>query len=367
MIEIVINARFLTQPMTGVQRYAYELVRAFDQMMLEGEIDPTIYSIVLAAPPDLKNDPEFKYVKLKKVGRLKGNLWEQISLPLYSRNKLLFNPCNTGPVLGGRHQIVTIHDASVFTYPQAYTFLFRLKYKLIINIMCRMAATIITVSKFSRNEISYYCGRSPDKIVVIPEGSDHILRYNGDDFIFERFKIGQRPYIFAASSQSVHKNHGIILKAVDLLGEVNFDVVIAGGTYSSIFNKKKNNYPLFFKQVGYVSNEELRSLYGHATCFIFPSLYEGFGLPPLEAMACGCPVIVSDVASMPEVCGNGALYFNPNDPVDLSIIIKRLISDHSLQNELKNKGLDRVKGFLWKASARKIWQVITKESNDFRK
>lgn len=360
MIEIVINGRFLTQPMTGVQRYAYEVTRAFDQMMASGEIDSTIYSLVLATPPNLDQYPDFKYIKVKQVGRLKGNLWEQVSLPIYARNKLLFNPCNTGPILSGSHQITTIHDASVFAVPQAYSSLFRLKYKLIIKFMCKATPQIITVSQFSRNEISHYCGIPSDKITVIPEGCDHILRYNEDCSILERYDLGKRPFIIAVSSNSIHKNFNIILKALSLIGEseINFDVVIIGGEYKKVFKKTQYHFPEYIKQVGYISDEALRCLYKNAACLIYPSFYEGFGLPPLEAMACGCPVIVSNAASLAEVCGDAALYFEPRDPNYLANQVRKLMDDPILRKELCLKGFHQGRKFQWVNAAKEIRKLL---------
>jgi len=226
-----------------------------------------------------------------------------------------------------------------------------------------MADTIITVSQFSRNEISHYCGRSPDKIVVIPEGSDHILRYNKDVSVFERFKIGQRPYILAVSSNSPHKNFNVIVNALNGLKSINFDIVFCGGTFSKVFNSKNLTINHSIYLLGYVSDEELRALYEQAVCFIYPSLYEGFGLPPLEAMACGCPVIVSKAASMPEVCGEAALYFDPLDPVSLADQIKRMIDDPSLRMELCNKGFQQAHIFQWVESARITWKILSSYSN----
>ena len=111
-------------------------------------------------------------------------------------------------------------------------------------------------------------------------------------------------------------------------------------------------------QVGYVSDGELRALYENAVCFVFPSLYEGFGLPPLEAMHCGCPVIVSRCASLPEICGDAALYCDPNDPADLAAQIRVLAQSPSLRTELREAGLARVQRFTWKQSANCLSELM---------
>jgi len=358
-ISLIINGRFLTQPATGVQRYAHELVLAFDQLLESGQIDPSRYSIKLVTPPNLKNPPHYKFIELIKVGYFNGNLWEQISLPLYSRHQILFNPCNIGPILGGQQQAITFHDASVFAVPEAYTFLFRLKYKLIIGIMGKMASIIFTDSQFSLNELIHYCSISPEKIIVIYAGVDHILRFSSENTILDRFGLGHRPYILAVGSNSSHKNLGVLQEALKFVEDVNFDVVIAGGNYSNVFRKIGNDYPKSFKQVGYVRDEELRSLYEHATCFFYPSKYEGFGLPPLEAMACGSPVITSNTSALPEICGSAALYCNPEDPFDIAQKIQMVMGNKALQSSLAEKGRMHSSNFKWQKTAEQIWKNLS--------
>jgi glycosyltransferase involved in cell wall biosynthesis len=149
---------------------------------------------------------------------------------------------------------------------------------------------------------------------VLPESGEHMLRLQPDDTILERHGLGQRPYVLAVSSNHLGKNFGFVAQALLQLGQPGFDVVVAGGSNSAVFAQRGTHLPPFIKRVGYVSDEALASLYRHAACFVFPSVYEGFGLPPLEAMSIGCPVLASRAASIPEVCGDAAIYFDPSDP-----------------------------------------------------
>lgn len=359
MIEIVINGRFLTQPLTGVQRYAHELVKLFDQMIATGEIDPQSYSIILAAPPDLDRYPDLHHIRIERIGTLKGNLWEQISLPKFAHKKFIFNPCNIGPLLGGKNQVITIHDASVFAIPEAYTKMFQLKYRMITLFFGIFAKRIITDSMYSKKELAHFARIPPEKIEVIYLGADHILDTPPDMNIFKRHGI-KRPYLLAVSSNSKHKNFSSIIKALPLVNSANiYEIVIVGGDFSRVFQSTENEVlPESAHRTGYVSDAELRALYENADGFIYPSFYEGFGFPPLEAMSCGCPVILASAASLPEVGGNAVLYCDPHNVNDIAKKMEKLMNDDELRKNLKEKGAAQAGLFNWQTTAQKTWDVI---------
>jgi glycosyltransferase involved in cell wall biosynthesis len=347
---ITINGRFLTQPVIGVQRYANELLRAWDTMLAEGEINPQQYRFDVVIPSNTELVSPFRMIPFLRIGYLKGNPWEQIEVPWFTHGKFLFNPCNSAPILKNG-QAVTIHDASTFAVPQSYSRLFRIKYYLILSIISRTANVILTVSQFSKNELVKYLHLQPHKIHVIPLGCDHILRASSDQTVFTKHGIPDRPYLLAVGSNAFHKNFSLLHQAITHIptGEVN--MIIAGGDFKRSFNATSNaNLPGFLR-IGYVSDPELRALYQNALGFVFPSFYEGFGIPPLEAMACGCPVIASNAASLPEVCGDAALYFNPHNPQDLADKIHLLANDKPLQQQLREKGIQRSKRFQWRQTA----------------
>jgi glycosyltransferase involved in cell wall biosynthesis len=359
--NIAINGRFLSRPVTGVERYAIELVKAIDQLIENGEIRSDRYSFTLLAPKNIKDDLKFKNIRLKKVGILKGHLWEQLELPLYVRNGFLINLCNAGPALK-KNQFVTIHDASVYGYPQAYSLFFRLWYKILFKLIGNFSRKIITVSAFSLNELVRYCKINREKISFIHEGKEHILSLVSDSALMARLEIGKRPYILAVSSLSPNKNFAAIIRAIEILGEADFDIVIAGGVNSRVFRRTNLKSSSFVRYTGYVTDAELKALYENAHCFIYPSFYEGFGLPPLEALACGCPVIVSGTASLPEVCKDAALYCDPHNPADLAEKITRLMKDDNLRNSMKLLGLKRAAELSWSKCAREMIGEIEKET-----
>lgn len=150
-----------------------------------------------------------------------------------------------------------------------------------------------------------------------------------------------------------NKNFKALVDATEYLQDEDFQIVIAGGTDLKVFNKiniENEN----IKQVGYVTDEDLKGLYMNAGCFVFPSVYEGFGLPPLEAMSTGCPVLVSNVGPMPEVSGDAAIYFNPNDSQELADKIRYVMNSDDVKQELKVKGLKQAEKFSWQTAANQL-------------
>jgi glycosyltransferase involved in cell wall biosynthesis len=354
---VFINGRFLAQPLTGVQRYASEVLKALDSWI---EREPGAFRahvpIEILVPPEARQSLELRHIAIRKVGHLHGNLWEQLSLPWHARSGLLVGLCNINPLLHPR-QVVVFHDASVFAVPQAYSLAFRLKYQLVFKVLGRTARRVATVSHFSRAEIGRYCALRPEKLIVVPEGSEHILAVAADEGVFEKHAIGERPFVLAVSSHSPHKNLGGLVQAAGLMADAGLDFVLAGGTFGSVFRTSPAELPPHVRAIGYVSDGELRALYQRAACFVYPTFYEGFGLPPLEAMRAGCPVVVARAASLPEVCGQAALYVDPHRPDQIAAQIARACQP-AQRAALQAAGWQHADSFSWDRAARAIWQVI---------
>jgi glycosyltransferase involved in cell wall biosynthesis len=359
---IYFNARFLTQAVSGVQRYAIELLKALDKAITEKEVDIDGFHLILLAPKDIKIDPNFKNIELKKVGSLRGHLWEQVELPFYSKNGLLVNLCNTGPLLK-RHQIITIHDMAEFSISENFSFLFRKSYQLLHVILSKSSRKIISVSNFSKEEIIKYCSVISKKVVVIYESGNHIEFINEDRSIIDKYNLLDQPFILAVSSVNPNKNFASIIKAMELLNDLNFSVVIAGKK-SQIFNQSDSNLLNKATYVGFITDQQLKSLYNHASCFVFPSFYEGFGLPPLEAMVCGCPVIVSNSAALPEICGDAAIYCDPKDPIDIAIKIRGILESESSEEIQRLKGYQHSKKYSWNTAAIKTFELINEVASN---
>ncbi|NMC11525.1 MAG: glycosyltransferase family 4 protein [Chloroflexi bacterium] len=355
--RIYINGRFLSQPTTGVQRYAIELIRGWDEMLERGEIDSQHYQLSLLTPLTAKPLQPYRHIPVQPVGRLRGNLWEQLELPFFASGDFLFNPGNIGPLFKS-NQGATIHDASVFAVPHSYSRSFRFKYRLVYLVLAKTARVIITVSQFSRNELQRYCHIPADKIIVIPEGSDHITRIEADSSIFDRCQIGNKPYILTVGSYASHKNLSILYRAAEMYSPGELDFICVGADFGRWFKTQPPIITERVKKLGYISDAALKALYQHAAALIFPSFYEGFGLPPLEAMRCGCPVIVSNTSSLPEICGNAALYFDPTQPQDLVEKINLVINDPMIRTEMREKGFTQAGKYTWSMTAYLTWQSL---------
>lgn len=355
--EVTVNGRFLTQHVEGVQRFATEVLARLNAAAPTGEAAVAGGGIQVLCPAGASLQPRPPGAPALHRGRLHGHIWEQLELPLRAFGSTLVNLCNTAPLFK-RAQIMTIHDAAVYAVPEAYTLAFRLWYRLIFAVAGRRAARIITVSEFSKRELIERAGLPSERIAVVAEGCDHILGVQPDERILDRFGLQQRRFVLAVGSLSPHKNLAAADRGVALARLEDVDFVVAGGANPGVFADRAASLPRSVKYVGRVSDGELRALYERAACFVFPSLYEGFGLPPLEAMACGCPVIASAAASIPEVCADAALYFDPRVPEELAAKLRQLLDDEPLRARLRKRGLERARQFTWDRCAAQVLSEI---------
>ena len=352
-----INGRFLSQEATGVQRYAEELVKTLDTMIDDGGIDAGKMRFILLTPAGLIRTIGLKHIPTRVAGHLSGHLWEQLELPRYARRGLLINLCNTGPVLSP-HQMVTIHDAGFMAMPESYSRSFRTWYRLLLRRLGRTADVIVTVSDFSRTELIERLSISPARLHVIRHGREHFERLTADDTVITRHHLEQRPFLLAVSSRSPRKNFAAIVKAMSGPKLRGIKIVIAGGANPRVFGDEPERMPEHVHHLGYVTDEELKSLYRHAMAIIYPSLYEGFGLPPLEAMACGCPVIVSDIPPHHEVCGDAAIYCDPLSPDDIAEKIALVMNDPELRRQMQASGFEQARTFSWRQSAAEFYAIV---------
>jgi glycosyltransferase involved in cell wall biosynthesis len=358
MKVVEINGRFLTQATTGVQRYAAQLLKALDRQLTKDAGLQSRYRLQVITPRTPPPRPfPLHHIPTIATGRLAGHGWEQLELPIHARGRLLLNLCNTAPLLG--KTVVAIHDASVFAVPQAYSLAFRSWYRAMLPVLGKRALRVVTVSEFSRGELSRLAGIPTDKVEVIPLGAEHLLETPADTSVLARLPVAPGRYILAVGSRSPHKNLAAAIRAVAQLDSDGLPLIIAGGTNRRIFAGQGGEVGRFH-EAGYVTDGELRALYEHAACFVYPSLYEGFGLPPLEAMACGCPTVVSDIASLPEVCGNAAVYCDPRNPADIAARIRMVIQVPARQAELRQRGLARAREFTWDRAARALLDLIAR-------
>jgi len=342
-VSLVVNARFLTQDVTGVQRYAIEISKRLRVLRSD---------VRFLTPRGVKHPALAEQLGAEITGRLTGHAWEQGELLARTRGGALLSLCNTGPLLHPR-QVVTLHDAAAFAVPEAYSRTFRAWYRVLFTGLGRSARGILTDSKFSQQELVRRAGIPERKLKVVYLGREQFLDVPSDSGILDKHALYKRPFLLAVGSSSPHKNFGTLVRALQKLGETPFGVVIAGGSNPRV-HAASGDLPGSVTHVGFVSDGELRALYEHAAGFVHPAYYEGFGIPPLEAMTLGCPVLVSNAASLPEVCGDAALYFDPFNEDDIAAKIQTFMQDKSLQTRLRARGGAQAERFSWDRTTRDV-------------
>lgn len=354
MAELYINGRFLTRRMTGVDRFAREVASAIDHMLSQGDPQVAGWNVIMLVPPSQQLEHDYRHIQVRQVGTRQGTGWEQLDLArAVPRGALLLSMCNTGPALRRDHAVV-IHDAGTERIPAGFSRSFRWWYRALMPLLGRNARHVLTVSEFSQRELQQVYAIAATKSVVVSEGGEHILRVQPDAAALARFGLRERPYFLAVSSMAANKNFQLILNALALLEDPPFDIAIAGGANPRVFGSAGHIESAGVRWLGYVSDAELRTLYSGALGFVFPSLYEGYGLPLLEAMHCGCPVLASTAASIPEVCGDAAVYFDPHDPVALKDAMLRLAQDGELRDQLRARGYQRARSTSWRRAAQEV-------------
>lgn len=305
----------------------------------------------------LKNRYNVNIAKPKTANKYLAHLWIHLILPFKSGN-ILFCPANIAPVFVPKSKklVVTLHDVAFLTYPKSFSTFFRVYYKFIVPINIKRAERIITMSQSSKFEIEKYYPSVKGKVEVI-----HL----GVDSLFKRLKTQKKKQILYVGSMNERKNFSSVLKAYTMLDNSDY-ILLMVGNFSSNFalddaTKKliesaKSNPNIEFKSN--VDNDELVKMYNESMIFVFSSFYEGFGLPVLESMACGTPVVCSSTTSLPEVGGDAVVYCDPYSVDDIKQKIKMVLNDEKLENEMIEKGLERVKQFTWEQSAKKHLEVF---------
>jgi glycosyltransferase involved in cell wall biosynthesis len=348
MPPIYINGRFTTQRLTGVQRVAQELVAALDRRLLRGTSMPgcTLLLPPTGVPPTLARLP----VRVVP-GPRRPHLWEQGALPRAARGALLLNLCGAAPAWFAGHQACVLHDAAVFDHPEAYSAAFVRWYRWLFRRHARRGTRLITVSAFSRGRLAAALGVPLERFAVIPLAADHMARASADSALLQAHGLDRMPFLLAVGSGNPTKRLDRLVRAWSGLGRDNARLVIAGGLNPRVFAGAGLPAAAGVVVLGPVDDAALKALYRAAAGLVFPSVYEGFGLPPLEAMACGCPVAAARTASLPEVCGDAALMFDPDDEAALAAAMRALLDDADLRRRLRASGLARAAGFRWDDSA----------------
>ena len=326
--QVVVNGRFLARRVTGVERYGREILHCMG----------TNYSLEST---------------LRQGWR--GQAWEQLILPArLNRNSVLWSPANTGPLMV-RRQALTIHDLSPLEHPEWFHASFAVWYRLFLPILARRVQTIFTPSEYVKQKVIRRFGIR--KVIVTPNGVDHSLFHPRA----KQMHLDLSPaYVLFVGTLEPRKNLGRLLLAWnEIKDEFNEMWLVIVGMSGNVFKSiRVSQHMDRVRFLGYVADETLAGLYTNASLFVLPSQDEGFGLPALEAMASGTPVLVSDGGALPEVVGDAGMTFCLSDPNALAKALKECLSAAGLRAELREKGLERAKNFSWQTTAEIVWKSL---------
>ncbi|MDD3939076.1 MAG: glycosyltransferase family 1 protein [Patescibacteria group bacterium] len=386
-MRIGIDARFYGPIGKGLGRYTQEVI---DNMIKinEAQAETACDFVIFLSPHNYDEfTPKSWHVKKIKINIPWYSWQEQIFFPFYifkEKLDLMHFPHFNIPVLTPVKFVMTLHDLILTHFPtvrattkSAFVYKFKnFAYRFVLRTAVSRARKIIAVSEFTKKDILNKLSVPAEKVVVTYEGVSNLARGRDSLFVSKidpletkiQYHLGDNFLLYVGNAYP-HKNLEKLLDAFILLKEKRPDyklVLVGKADYFynrlrdyakslNLWQKENLNSPVVFP--GYVPDAQLEVLYKEARAYVFPSLYEGFGLPPLEAMAKGCPVISSDRASLPEVLGSAALYFNPEDTQDFLAKINLVLDDAKLRNEMIDKGLKQVKMYNWWECANNTYKV----------
>jgi glycosyltransferase involved in cell wall biosynthesis len=332
----VIDARAAARPeLGGVERWARELAGRLPALR------PGAYAVVAPRP---------------RLTHRAGHAWEQAALPWRAarlRAAALLCPANLAPA-AAQNVVLVLHDAAALRHPGWYSRAFAAWQRAILPVLARRARRVITVSEFSRGEITELLGVLPDRVTVVPGGVDP--RFSpAADAAAARAALGlPERYVLCVASHTARKNLGALVPAARALGPEGIEVVVAGG-HRPQFAREAGLDGLWL--LGHVDDSLLPGLYAGAEAFALPSRYEGFGLPVLEAMAAGTPVVASNTGALPEVCGSAARLVEPEGEA-VAAALGALLADARERDRLRAAGLERAGAFSWERTAREVDAVV---------
>ena len=341
-MKYAFNGLLFTQRQTGVMRFAREILKELDQICQLNEF-------VLVVPEYIKQTPQFKNIKVVKYGSIKGNLWEQISFPKFLRkNKMKgFNFNNTCPVFSPSATV--IHDVAYKLHPEFGTSvhgkLSNIYHRIIYTRLAKSKEKIFTVTYFSKYQLIDVYKINPERIKVIGNAWQHIEKIQFDDSILTKNNLIPGSYYFTLGSLSIMKNTKWVLKVAEKNPDCLF--VLAGAKSKGTSGDFKELKNVIF--LGFVSDEQVKSLIKNCKAFIYPSIYDGFGIPPLEALSLRATVICSSAACLPEVYRNSVHFI---DPYCTDINIEKVLEE---KIDPAESVLDR---YSWKKSASQLYEYL---------
>ena len=354
--DVCINGRFLTQRASGVQRFAREIVQALDAELVRTVPTWSRRRWVLLVPPGTTSLPPFQRIEVREIGSARGHLWDQLVRFHCGRDDILVNLANSGPIFR-RRSISIIHDAAVYRTPLNFTRAYRLFHQTLGRLVARRSM-IGTVSNFSRRELSKVLQLDPDEIFVVPNSCEHLRAVSPDLSVLDRLSLTTGGYFLAIGSPVPNKNLRTAVEAFTRLKQTSKKFVIVGAVDSAVFGQGLGQVPEGVVLAGGIPDEQVTALLQNATALVFPSIYEGFGIPPLEAMLNRCPVIASEIPPVEEVCDDAVLYFDPTDADSLAGAMQIALERPELLRELVARGEARAALYSWRRSADRLLDAV---------
>jgi glycosyltransferase involved in cell wall biosynthesis len=307
-LKVFINGRFLTQQITGVQQFALEICRYLQLSSIE---------FVLLVPPGTQLPETLSHLSLKEVGKSKGYLWEQVELPKHLKklgSPLLINFCNTAPLFY-KNQWITVHDLAFMHHPEWFSKNFARVYRFLIPRIVKRSRRVFTVSKSVKEQLISTFAIPEQKVGILYNGIPHDL------LIYEPESDQREKIILTVSSINPRKNLAFLIDVFLQSNLQDYKLVIVGAQNHIFAGDSLHKHPdILF--TGYLSNNELYKLYHEAALFVSLSLDEGFGIPVLEALQCGCPVLLSDIDVYRECFSDLALFTSPHDVKQASFALQ---------------------------------------------
>ncbi len=367
-MRIALNLLYLLPGVVGgTETYARSLIKAFSRQDDDNEY--TVYLNRESSDLDVTPAANFRRVicPINAMNRASRYLWEQGALPIQlmrEKPDLVHSLGYVIPLAAAGPQVVTVHDVNYLGHKGWRTGVGRRAFRFFAERTVERADRIIAVSEFSRQEIIRHMDVRPEKVVVVHSAGRDAVAENGQVSVDSDVVRGlTRPYIMAFSALSAHKNIGRLIEAFGkITGSVTHDLVLVGHmpvktAMRAELEAAGGDERIHF--TGYVSDSDVASLMQNASLFAFPSLYEGFGLPLLDAQNAGVPVVCSSAGSLPEISGDAAILFDPLSVDDMAAALKRGLLDADLRSDLVTKGLDNAHSYSWDTTARETLDIYS--------